>query len=38
MLEHPGLTEEEYIRAREGLDREERNLQKMKDMYTEYFI
>lgn len=37
-LNHAGLTEEVYIRARAGLNREERNLQKMKDLHSEYFI
>jgi hypothetical protein len=38
VLNHPDAYEELLILARSNVDREERNLQKLKDKYPEYFI
>lgn len=37
-LNYPHFNEESLIKIRENLDREESNLQKLKDKYPEYFI
>jgi hypothetical protein len=38
ILYAPLCTEELYIQARSNIEREERNLQQLKDKYPEYFI
>ena len=37
-LNYPHFNEESLIKIRENLDREESNLQKLKDLYPEHFI
>jgi uncharacterized membrane-anchored protein YhcB (DUF1043 family) len=37
-LNYPHFNEESLIKIRENLDREELNLQKLKDKYPEHFI
>ena len=37
-LNYPHFNEESLINIRESLEREESNLQKLKDKYPEYFI
>lgn len=38
VLNSPTGWEELYIQARSNIEREERNLQELKDKYPEYFI
>lgn len=38
VLHAPLCGEELYIQARSNIEREERNLQELKDKYPEYFI